>query len=333
MSHLVRAVDLGFGNVKYINGYSPSAELQCGYFPSLAPLASPHALSVSVLEKKDTVLVESNGRLYEVGPGIGTARRGQETRVLNSEYIRTPEYLALLRGALHYMRVPELDLLVVGLPIGLAQKRGRELEQLATGSHPTSHGERVTVHSAYCLPQPVGGFFYYALTNGQYQVLKNQVNLVIDVGFFTLDWLVCDGLTPIIERSSHVDGGVSAVLRNVADAVGRDHDTNYTNIAALDAALNTGFFKVHGKTVPIARYLRNASSVVEQALLSLTNSVGDATDIDNVFVVGGGATLYMHAIQTLFKRYPVLAVKDPMYANVRGFQLAGEQIIRQRHVA
>ena len=53
-------------------------------------------------------------------------------------------------------------------------------------------------------------------------------------------------------------------------------------------------------------------------------------DLENIVLVGGGAYLYRKAVKRRFPKHQILEVEDPMYANVRGFQLLGEQYVRER---
>lgn len=146
---VVRAVDLGFGNAKFVIDHPPGGAIQCRSFPSLAPSAARSTVSGGFLENPDTVVVESQNRRYEVGPGVGVTRDGCDHRILHHDYMRTPEYLALMRGVFHYMQAPSIDLLVVGLPVGHIQGRAQELERLIVGNHPTvnGHSESTPWHS------------------------------------------------------------------------------------------------------------------------------------------------------------------------------------------
>jgi plasmid segregation protein ParM len=332
MKSIVRAVDLGFGNVKYIEGASRDV-IRCASFPALAPLADEKALDARLFARPNTVIVEAMARRYEVGPGVSALGRAGQARILREDYLRTPQYLALMRGVLHYMKLPAIDLLVVGLPLGHATTRGAELGHLLRGTHPAVGDRSVEVRDVCCLPQPVGGFLHHAALALDVDRVRRETTLVIDVGFFTLDWLVCNGFRPMLARSGHVEGGVSSVLRALADAIGVDHDVHYTNLAALDHALRTGNLNLFGRHVAVAPYLGATEPAIEGAVNQLCNGVGAGADLDNVVVVGGGARLYLREIERRFPRHQVHVSTDPIFANVRGFQLAGTDVAHRRQVA
>ena len=73
----------------------------------------------------------------------------------HENYLHAPEYLALLRVALDYMRVDTIDLLVMGLPVACSRP-GRARWKLASGDHPVSKGRMVHVKKALAVAQPQG---------------------------------------------------------------------------------------------------------------------------------------------------------------------------------
>lgn len=50
--------------------------------------------------------------------------------------------------------------------------------------------------------------------------------------------------------------------------------------------------------------------------------------LKNIVLVGGGSSLFKKAIKQAFPRQRIQEVRDPLYANVRGFQLAGANYMR-----
>ncbi|KAA3652181.1 MAG: hypothetical protein DWQ11_12265 [Proteobacteria bacterium] len=91
-------------------------EVQCAVFPSIAPQASVGAdLSGGVFQKRNTVTVDVNGVLYEVGRDAKLAQDASYGRVLDSKFSLSDVYMALVRGAISYMGVPHIDVLVLGL--------------------------------------------------------------------------------------------------------------------------------------------------------------------------------------------------------------------------
>lgn len=326
MSPIVRSLDVGFGTTKFVVGAS-GQNFQCQMFPSVALPASTMELSTGLLSQAKTIVVEVDGRRYEVGPQI--EYKSRTSRVLHDDYIRTPEYMALTRGAFHYMDVPHIDTLVVGLPVSHITSHREELEERMGGLHRLPNGRLLPVRHVIGLAQPIGGFIAYAKQTGGFDKMCEEVNLIIDPGFFTFDWVVAKGLLLDPERSGSHNGGISAVLRKIGETIGHAHHGKpYDDLGAIDAGLRTGNFKLCGREEPLARYLTSATPITEQSVNAMCNSVGDGRNIDNITIVGGGASLFSKAIAKRFPDHQVQVVDDAIFANVRGFQYVGEEIRR-----
>ena len=64
----VRAIDVGYGYVKYTDGRAEeSAPIHTDSFPSQSPPASDQMTDTGVMERRDTFVVGINDRNYEVG--------------------------------------------------------------------------------------------------------------------------------------------------------------------------------------------------------------------------------------------------------------------------
>ena len=46
--------------------------------------------------------------------------------------------------------------------------------------------------------------------------------------------------------------------------------------------------------------------------------------LQNIILVGGGAFLFKRSVKAAFPKHRIHEVKEPMFANVRGFQVAGQ---------
>lgn len=319
----VRAIDIGYGNTKYVASRS-EREIRCAIFPSLAPVAPHLELSTGMAMTRDTVAVEVEGVQYEVGPGARLGLKAHHTRILHSDYVQTHEYLALLRGALAFMQVSYVDLLVVGLPVGLMNSKAQGLAKQLKGVHPVGTEREVFVQHVWTLAQPLGGFLDYAMGQGLYETLADQVNLIIDPGYYTVDWLTGLGIKVMPERTGSFAGGTHAILQTLARSVGEVLGVAYTDIDAIDRALAQGRLRIGGREIDLAPHWRPAQARMHEAVNAIANSVGDGLDVNNIILVGGGAKVYETAIRRRFPSPRLIVAPDPIFANVRGFQIAGE---------
>lgn len=339
---IVRAIDVGYGNTKFVSYHrAETNEIQCSLFPSIAPHASAtDDLAGGVFQRRNTVRIQVGGVVYEVGKDARLAQDASYSRTLTSDYSMSDPYLAMVRGAIFYMAVPRIDLLVVGLPVNTVDVYGDQLKARLIGVHtlpevvdgePTGKTYDVEVKDVRVVAQPIGGFFDYSISNNLYGRMRNQMNLLIDPGYFTLDWLVAAGVKTVSPRSGAHSGGMSAVLGAIAEAIGKKLGTQINDVTSIDDALRTGtnprFF---GQEFDMSDYLNIGKEKARQFVRTLAGKVGNkGVDIDNIILAGGGAEFFKDIIAESFPHHELVITKDAVFANVRGFQLAGAQWVNQ----
>lgn len=95
-----------------------------------------------MLPERETVLVDVNGVLHEVGKESGQAQRGHHARILDDKYAISDTYMALATGALSYMDIPgdEVEMLALGLVKTYFTPVCVGLEKRMTGPHPVGSG-------------------------------------------------------------------------------------------------------------------------------------------------------------------------------------------------
>jgi plasmid segregation protein ParM len=233
---IVRAIDVGYGHTKYTKGRDARGII-CAHFPSLAPLASDRDISGGVMARRDTVVVEFGGARYEVGNDVELALGPAHNRVLDEQFATSERYMALVQGALHYIGESVIDVLVAGLPVELYRENRRALEERLVGEYEIN-GRKIRVRKSLVLPQPIGGYVSYASeTAERWRQMQSQMNLVIDVGFCTVDWVTGLGTKTSDARSGSYPGGVAVVLRHVAQSIAKKLGKPFSDISMLDAAL------------------------------------------------------------------------------------------------
>src|SRR5882672_448152 len=158
---IVRAVDIGFGNTKFVTGVG-EGRIDCDHFASVAYPSLRDSSADAIGGRRRTVSIPIEGLFYEVGPEVHLAADAFRPSHLNDQFAASNAYLALLRGALHYMRVDHIDLLVVGLPVATFLARKTALERLATGEHELGKGRKIVVSKALAVAQPQGALVHFA---------------------------------------------------------------------------------------------------------------------------------------------------------------------------
>jgi len=344
---VVRAVDVGYGNVKFTLSHPNfTSPIECSSFPSRSPVASGKSLAGGILSNLKTVTVQVGESVYEVGSDVAHAETINDTgAVLEKKFCLSDQYKARLLGALHYMITGKdssgqpymqgstIDILVLGLPVATyrdAVIREQLSNSLANTTHKYPNGNTVKIGVVRVVPQPLGAFYDYANKNNLIEQLMTETNLIVDIGYFTFDWLFCHGMKPVANRSDSVNKGMSEILKGVSAAVikqyGFDSDVN-TLARILDLHLTSGKTtpcNVYSRNIDVMDYLGHGKPTINSALASLSGSVGDGIDINNIILAGGGAKFFQSAIEEKFPHNKVIVSDLPAFTNVRGFQLAGE---------
>jgi plasmid segregation protein ParM len=322
-------VDVGYRYTKFVVG-AEGTQIQCRSFPSVAPVAAARELSEALGRKRQTVVMEVDGLRYEVGPDARLAQEAFRSQNMDDDFAATPEYIALVRGALYYMKVDEIDILVVGLPVSTFALRKSILEKRLVGEHPVDEGKTVEVKKVRVLAQPHGALMNYALAGARLAAVKRERNLIIDCGARTFDWLVSQGLKTLEKRSHAVNRGMHDVLLALADEIGREFRIQYSDYDRLDRALRTRAKPlIFGREYDISKHLPAARKVVTEAVTEMRRYVQDGSDLDNIIVAGGAAFFFREAIGEALSRHHIQELPDGFYANVQGFQLAGMELANQ----
>ncbi|MDU7589089.1 MAG: PRTRC system protein D, partial [Acidovorax sp.] len=324
MELIVRAVDVGSGNTKFVTGVVGN-EIRCASFPSVAYPSSGETPHWPASERRKTVCIPVGPLFYEVGPDVGLAADTFRAKQLHDEYTESPEYMALLRGALSMMKVSHIDLLIVGLPVALFSLKKSALEKTMAGEHQIGGGKTVTVAKAMAVAQPQGALVHYAAEHKKMATIGTEQSLVIDPGSRTFDWLVTRGMRLVQKQSHSINRGMSDVLRLLAAEISKDVGLPYRDYDAIDLALRSGKSPViFQKPYDMGRHLPLAESVAQQAVSTMRQWIETPESLQNIILVGGGAFLFKKAVKAAFPKHRIHEVKEPMFANVRGFQLAGQ---------
>jgi plasmid segregation protein ParM len=333
MKTSVFAVDVGYGNTKYAYR-AASGTVATGMFPSLAPLAASRTLSgygEGVLAARKVLTVAVDEIEYEVGPDVAlTAAYGNTGRALADDFVLTENYAALLAGAMHFAGVTHIERLVLGLPVHNMQKYSSALKERFAGELDFGHA-RIQVDKVVVIPQPLGSLVL-ASSNRQSEFGKDSAHLVVDVGYFTTDWVYANGFAMDDTRSGGMPGGASQIYQRIASLISRDQGEQVEDLELIDKALRERKpFFFYGTDIPLEPYLEKAQPIITGVVKEMQNNVGRLPNVRSVILSGGGAALYAGAIRRAFPRVMIEVIDSPCLANARGFLAVGEaNLARER---
>lgn len=339
----VSAADVGYFSTKLSLGRklaNESGKIATALFPSLAPrLPSGMKPHMVLANKTDGTVITMANDSYFVGRDAVMFSSGREPREVLNNYSRTPKYAALLKGALNYMAVDKgsptelvIRHLVLGLPLNTFGEHKDALVAIAQGEHLFFDGSneqshrRVTVERASVIVQPQGALVNYGVEHSL--IFDNKWVLVIDTGGGTLDWYLARGRTPNWTRSGAHPKGMLACAYAVADGINPVWRDNFEIIERIDSAIRKGApsFTTAGVEYDLKNHAGAIDAVLRESTDKMLSKLGSLDNLDLILFSGGGAAVYQEFFLRNFPNSRAIAQidDDPVFANVKGFHLAGE---------
>ena len=322
-----RAVDLGYGWTKVSTGDGGVKSFQS------LPWRNPRSLSAGdVPSQVMTVVV--GGVPYGVSDEPEIYAPPDVTRVRGDGYVSSEQYAVCMAAAVKVMRVPSLQRLVVGTPVGNYDSARKELHK-RFGSGVTFDTTHVPISQLQVVPQPIGGLAFH-LQDGNRSESLDEPRLLVDVGYGTLDWVWATGARVNAERSGSSSNGVAsfvdAVLRAIhGDAHGLGQDL--LEAARIDRMLSRGQpFTLNGERQSRETHEKLIDALARTAFEELLQRVGSLRMCHSIVLMGGGAEIYKKVALMAAGKVPVHVVRDPQLANIRGFQLLAESGLLDRSV-
>lgn len=331
------AIDLGFHTTKFafskLSG--TTGPFPCGQFPSLAPSlfipleSLPTAVpdGVAIALDKNSYFVGNHATVMLSAAGLN--------RSANADYSTTPEYRAILLGALwHIARDARkgdgnlrIEHLTLGLPMATVRTHRQQLIQLAQGEHNlpsiTKDGKpfKLYVSHVHVLSQPQGALLHCVeAVDG---AVQDENVVVADLGGGTFDWYLSEAMVPNIARSGSYNRGMLNAATEACKIISPQSVSDVGFLGRIDAALRLGQteVKITGRMVPMGAAVAAAHKVVDEALGQMVISVGSINTLDRVLLAGGGAPLLKARLAKVLPGLSGVATmgREPVYANVRGF--------------
>lgn len=337
----VRAVDVGYYNTKFTLGLTADeTDIRHDLFPSMAvALDSPDVKGMPGFDRADAFCVIVNDKPYWVGKHVASNSSGVDPRPVLSDYSATDQYLALVRAAFHYMLPPDhlamvIKYLVVGLPLTTWEAHRQAVKLRLTGVHHVDAADSartVTVENVYVIPQPQGCMMNFGRANAG---TMEGLTLVVDMGGGTLDWFLATKKSPYPQRSGAYAKGMLACAEAVAKAAGNPQWVDqYHIMERIDVAIRNGHdsFRAAGVEWPLAKYRPVIVGVLEECIDKMMAKVKETDDIDRVILTGGGAKVLDEVLRRKCRPLSnrIHVEKDPVFSNVRGFQIFGETIAKR----
>lgn len=309
----VIGIDLGFGFCKVFsdNGIH--------MFPSVIGPCDETALKVSGLKnpafEHETVFLD-NQRYLIGGSAVKYADRIYLAR--EKDWMETATYRCLLYHSLRLSGVysnahsPEDIVIATGLPVTHYRScRGKLVELIKKMAHPDI-SVKVTL-------QPLGSYFDFFLDdNGvvrDRELISGRIG-IIDIGFYTTDYVTVEDLDLVKNLLDTSEGGMSSVYQDIA----RDIYSGYgvkKEVYEVEKVLRDGYVKVYGEKKAVTDLVRPRLDSFAREIESTARVLWkDGAAIDRILITGGGAEALKSYLD--FYKHTVF-VPESQIANVRGY--------------
>ena len=323
------SIDIGYGNVKFCE--MRDGQLRSDHFPSLSKIKTHRSdKGAADLSLRDLVDVPVGNSTFVVGRDIRLtlSQRADHGSHLQDDYIGTQHHMALFKGALNYLDRGKIDLLVTGLPVNFLGNK-EKMKNILIGEH-RLQSKTITVKDVWILPQPVGGYVDFYINSPDRAQVGKGYSLIIDVGFYTLDWIVVSGMQMLDERSGSAPVGMSHILEKLAELISSDLNQDFRNMNMIEEGIKNDYkMRIMGKSYDFSHLTSQINDNLVRDASSIKKSVGTLNDIDRVIIVGGGANCYLPAIKKILKHPNITVSQNSLYSNVVGFLLAGQNRLEQ----
>lgn len=325
----VFAIDIGYSNLKVAHG-SVEDGMTTVLRPAGAAPADHFGGRFDGKAQDDFLHVLVDGVNFIAG--VSPDRAEMWERSLHAEYSKSDSYKALFHAGLLLSGMQEIDVLVTGLPVTQYQDEARrkELEKQFLGKHQITAKRAVTVHKVKVIAQPIGGLLDYVNQQGdvdeENEITDEHRILVIDPGFFSLDWAFVHNGQLQRQSSGTSVKATSVLLEQTGILIAEEHGAKPT-IEALENAIRNGKKSIllMGQRVDIYPYLEKASDALASVIAtSIQKSLRvESMSPDVIVLVGGGARFFKKAIQMAFPKIRVVSPDEAVMSNARGFWLMG----------
>lgn len=314
----VIGIDLGYSSVKLAKA-DGDTDIETTSFPSIVTEAIA-STKVAGLVVRDTFYVDHKNKKYEIGNDVLHNTDGMTSQALNNTYTQSNDYSVLMKGALIQANVDAVEMLVIGSPVEYFEELKLSLKNQWQGVIHLDDERQVNIKEVVVLPQPVGGFYYYAKSLNDWQKVINQRSLIIDIGFYTVDWVVLHDMK--LGRSGGYPGGMSFYIKAIINALHKRYSLRLMkNIEK--SLINKQPLNIHGKEHSLTAYLSAAESVIEVAVQQIMSGLNGDDEFDNIVVIGGAAEIYAPLIKAHYSEWDVKVVNDKVFANAIGYYLVG----------
>jgi hypothetical protein len=221
--------------------------------------------------------------------------------------------------------------IVVGFPVEVMKDEVRSNEVLndlrswIVGTHHFFIDDQeyyITIDKVRVLAQPLGGFYSWALNKeGKFKVPLDQANgtnLVIDIGFNTLDLYGLKGMKLEPRYTMGDTAGVRRAAEMLQEYIHTEYDVRISRTEANGLLLSASpIFETAGKSIDLTPVINQVLDAATTQITDLCETkVGNGKQFGRVLLTGGGSELLRKRI---LKHFPhAFVLSNAVMANAIG---------------
>lgn len=323
-SPLPAGINLGYGHIKL--------STPAGDFITASAFAPTNRLYDGIGRKRNTHLVDLDGKTYEVGSDAITLARAKETvRIPEPKWLHTQRYRVFSRLVMDRLAL-ESDHwnVVIGMPISDFEDVDyrQELESYWEDTHDTASGP-IHIHHARLVPEPIGALFAESahLTDEQKQAASLQNDLIIDPGYFTSDWLALYHLSPDFQQSGGIDIGMHHLLKELSKLIASRYSQTDSDLVTLESLLLSQIHHPESMTkasIPLFDLAKEAAREVFAPMVDNLRSAvwswSSSSEEKSILITGGAASFVHPLVEEAWPKTPVRLASNSQMANALGYR-------------
>lgn len=279
---------------------------------------------------EETVRVK--GRSYFFGETAEVQGGGSVATGLSEDWVDTPEYAALLLGALKKLdaagALAPAKMIVMGLPVKLHSRYKDRLRALAISCLPQDKEIKI-------IPQPMGAYHHALLDDFGMPIPGRSMSTeswgIAEVGYFSSDFMLMQN-GRWVEKASDGCSGVRVAAEHLMRLVNEKKKLT-CDLGECEAALQTRVIRNFGQKVDVTAEVNEAVSLLVAEIHDNATRLLEpfARKLDGVVVAGGGAPL---ALPQLKAKWPhSIMPQEHRFAVAEGMRRFGQAILRSREMA
>lgn len=306
-------------------------------FPSVSSPANTTFTGLGLDRKTRTV--QFKGVAYEVGEDAALLSNDPSGgKVCRPRWLDSIPYQVLRQATidvLHESSPDDSDWTVV---LGVAVEHFKDsayVEKLRSawlGNLVTSSGKTIRVSACQVVPEPMGAYWSLTLSDKDLKARsKDSTVLVIDIGYYTTDWIAIHDNHLVPGLSSGVNQGMHALFLELQRHLQVTYGQTIDLVQLESIVRNQKPIRIRGQETGLDHILSPALERVMPRIASLVlESILPATQRDVVFILtGGGASLLKPYLCESLPNGTFYSSGNPQQDNADGYWMLAKALMQE----